>query len=81
MLFVNNSESKISKFIAMIFAISALIGLTCQVTSFLALTKTKLGKKIRHNVISTMSDTCDEFIDEAVIRAPRWMEKLSKIDQ
>lgn len=81
MMLINNDNSKLSKIITAIFAISALIGLTCQVASFLALTKTKLGKKIRHNVISTMYDVMDESIDEAAERAPRWMEKLSKLDQ
>ena len=80
MLFVNNnSDSKLAKIVSIIFVISAIIGLFCQVMSLLALTKSRIGKKIRKNVIGVMYDVFDESIDEAATRAPRWMEKLNKL--
>ena len=79
MLLVSNSESKLSKLIQVIFVISAGIGLITQVMSLLALTRTKLGKRVRHNVIGAMYDVMDESIDEASARAPQWMQKLSKL--
>lgn len=79
MFVINSDNSKVGKIIAIVFAISALLGLICQVASLLMFTKTKLGKKIRHNVIGTMYDMFDESIDEAATRAPQWMEKLSKL--
>ena len=82
MLFVNNSDnSKVSKLIAIVFAISAIIGLVCQIVSLLALTKSKIGKHIRQSLIGTMCDMFDETIDEASKRVPGLMEKLSKLDQ
>ena len=80
MLFVNNnSDSKLTKIVSIIFVISAIIGLFCQIMSILALTRTKLGKLVRHNVIGIMYDAFDESIDEASKRMPEWEEKLNKL--
>lgn len=77
-MFVINSDSnsKITKAIAIIFALSAIIGLFCQIMSLLAFTKTKLGKLVRRNIIGTMYDLVDESIDEASTRMPAWMKKI-----
>jgi len=82
-MFVINSDSnsKLTKAIAIIFTISAAIGLVCQVASLLALTKSRIGKLVRKNVISTMYDTFDESIDEASKRMPGWMAKLNSLEQ
>lgn len=79
MFVINDNNSKIGKVIAIVFAISAIIGLACQIMSFLAMTKSRIGKKIRHNVIGAMYDVVDESIDEAAIRTPQWMTKLEKL--
>lgn len=79
MLFVNNSDSKLSKLIQVIFAVSAVIGLAVQIMSLLAFTKTKLGKLVRKNLIGTMYDMVDESIDEAASRMPAWMKKAESI--
>ena len=79
MMFVSNSDSKLSKLIQVIFAISAVVGLVVQLLSILALTKSRIGKLVRKNVINAMYDTFDESIDEAAIRAPQWMAKLEKL--
>ena len=80
-MFVINSESnsKLAKVIAIVFALSAIIGLFVQVVSLLAMTKSKIGKRIRKGVIGTLYDCMDESIDEAAIRAPQWMAKLEKL--
>ena len=77
-MFVINSDSnsKITKAIAIIFALSAIIGLFCQIMSLLAFTKTKLGKLVRRNIIGTMYDLVDESIDEASTRMPAWTKKI-----
>lgn len=82
-MFVINSDSnsKITKIVAVIFAISAGIGLFVQLLSLLAMTKSRIGKKIRKNVIGIMYDAFDESIDEASKRVPGWMEKLNSIEQ
>lgn len=79
MFVINNSESKINKVLMVVFAISAIIGLFVQVLSLLALTKSKIGKSVRMNVIGTMYDVVDESIDEASKRMPGWMEKAKKL--
>ena len=79
MLFVNSDNSKLSKLITAIFAVSASIGLFIQVVSLLAMTKSRIGKKIRRNVINAMYDMADESIDEAAARAPQWVAKLEKL--
>lgn len=82
MMLINNSDnSKVSKIITVIFAISAAIGLFVQVLSLLAMTKSKIGKLVRKNVINAMYDTFDESIDEASKRVPGWMEKLNSLEQ
>ena len=82
MLFVNNnSDSKLTKVIMVVFTISAVIGLFVQILSLLALTKSRIGKLVRKNVINAMYDTFDESIDEAASRMPAWMQKLGKLDQ
>ena len=79
-MFVINSESnsKLAKVIAIVFALSAIIGLFVQVVSLLAMTKSKIGKRIRKGVIGTLYDCMDESIDEASKRMPGWMQKLSE---
>lgn len=80
MLFITNSDnSKVSKILMVVFTISAIIGLFVQVLSLLALTKSKIGKSVRMNVIGTMYDVVDESIDEASKRMPGWMEKAKKL--
>lgn len=79
MFIINNSESKINKILMAVFTISAIIGLFVQVLSLLALTKSKIGKSVRMNVIGTMYDVVDESIDEASKRMPGWMEKAKKL--
>lgn len=82
MLFITNSDnSKVSKILMVVFTISAIIGLFVQVLSLLALTKSKIGKSVRKNVINAMYDTFDESIDEAATRMPAWMEKLKSLEQ
>ena len=76
MFIISDNNSKIGKVIAIVFAISAIIGLACQIMSFLAMTRTKLGKKIRHGVIGTMYDVVDESLDEAASRIPVWTKKI-----
>ena len=76
MFVINDNNSKIGKVIAIVFAISAIIGLACQIMSLLAFTKTKLGKLVRRNIIGTMYDLVDESIDEASTRMPAWMKKI-----
>ena len=76
MFIISDNNSKIGKAIQVIFAISAVIGLTCQVMSLLAFTKTKLGKLVRKNLIGTMYDLVDESIDEAATRMPSWTKKI-----
>lgn len=80
-MFVINSESnsKLSKLIAIVFALSAIIGLFCQIMSILALTKSRLGKRVRKNVIDAMYDCVDESFDEAASRMPGWMKKIESI--
>lgn len=75
----NNSESKLNKIITVIFALSAAIGLVCQIMSLLALTKTKLGKLVRKNLIGTMYDCMDESIDQAATRMPGMIKKMESI--
>ena len=77
-MFVINSDSnsKITKLVAIVFALSAVVGLVVQLLSILALTRTKLGKLVRHNVIGTMYDVVDESIDEAASRMPVWTKKI-----
>lgn len=80
MMLINNSDnSKVSKILMVVFTMSAIIGLFVQVLSLLAMTKSKIGKLVRKNVINAMYDTFDESIDEAATRAPGWMEKLNKL--
>lgn len=81
MLINSDSNSKLTKIVSIVFAVSAIIGLFIQIASLLAMTRTKIGKLVRKNVINAMYDTFDESIDEAATRAPGWMEKLSKLDQ
>lgn len=76
MFIVNNSESKLGKVLMVVFAISAIIGLFCQVASLLAFTKSRIGKHIRKGLIGATYDLFDESIDEAAERAPRWMKKI-----
>lgn len=82
-MFVINSDSnsKLTKIVSIIFALSAAIGLVYQIMSLLALTKTKIGKKIRGSIIGTMYDYVDESIDEAAVRMPKWMEKIEYISK
>lgn len=77
-MFIINSDSnsKITKIVAIVFALSAIVGLFVQVMSLLAFTKTKLGKLVRRNIIGTMYDLVDESIDEASTRMPAWMKKI-----
>ena len=81
MFIISDNNSKVSKLIAVVFAISAVIGLFVQVLSLLALTKSRIGKLVRKNVINAMYDTFDESIDEAASRMPAWMKKLNSIEQ
>lgn len=76
MFIVSDSNSKVGKVIQVIFAISVGIGLITQLLSILALTRTKLGKLVRRNIIGTMYDLVDESIDEASTRMPAWMKKI-----
>ena len=80
-MFVINSESnsKLAKIVSIIFVLSAAVGLFCQIMSILALTKSKLGKLVRKNMINAMYDTVDESIDQAASRMPAWMDKLAKL--
>ena len=80
-MFVINSDSnsKITKIVAIVFALSAIVGLFVQVMSLLAFTKTKLGKLVRKNLIGTMYDMVDESFDEAASRMPAWMKKAESI--
>ena len=82
-MFVINSDSnsKLTKIVAIVFTISAVVGLFVQVLSLLAMTKSKIGKLVRKNVINAMYDTVDESIDEASKRMPGWMQKLGSVDQ
>ena len=77
----NNSETKLNKIITAIFAISALISLVFQVIGILSFTKTKLGKRIRKGVVSSVYDYMDESVDQACERMPQWMSKIESIDQ
>lgn len=82
MMLINISDnSKVSKAIAIISMIAVGIGLLVQLLSLLAMTKSKLGKHIRRNVINAMYDTFDESIDEACTRMPKWMSKLNSLKQ
>lgn len=81
MFVINNSESKINKILMVVFTISAIIGLVCQIMNILALTKTKLGKLVRKNLIGSVYDFMDESIDEACTRMPKWMSKLNSLEQ
>lgn len=81
MLFVNNSDSKLSKLVQVVFALSAIIGLFVQVLSLLAMTKSKIGKLVRKNMINAMYDMVDESIDQAASRMPAWMQKLGNLEQ
>lgn len=78
-MMLNNSDSKLTKVVTIIFAISAVIGLACQIMNILALTRTKLGKLLRKNLISTMYDCMDESIDQAAIRMPGMIKKMESI--
>ena len=79
MFVINSDNSKVSKLIAVVFVIGAVIGLAVQIMSILAFTKTKLGKLVRKNLIGTMYDMVDESIDEAASRMPAWMKKAESI--
>lgn len=78
-MMLNNSDSKLTKVVTIIFAISTVIGLACQIMNILALTRTKLGKLLRKNLIGTMYDCMDESIDQAASRMPAWLEKIESI--
>lgn len=70
---------KLDKTVSILISIALIINLGIQLLSILALTKSRIGKKIRKNVIGVMYDVFDESIDEAAIRAPQWMEKAKKL--
>lgn len=81
MFVINDSDSKLAKIVSIIFVISATAGLFCQIMSILALTKSKLGKLVRKNMINAMYDMVDESIDQAASRMPAWMQKLGNLEQ
>lgn len=70
---------KLDKTVSILISIALIINLGIQLLSILALTKSRIGKKIRKNVIGVMYDVFDESIDEAATRAPQWMEKFNKL--
>lgn len=70
---------KLSKTVSILVAIALIVNLAVQLLSILALTRTKLGKLVRHNVIGIMYDAFDESIDEASKRMPGMMKKIESI--
>lgn len=75
-MMLNNSESKVNKIITVIFAMSAAIGLVCQVIGILSFTKTRIGKKIRKGILKGSCAYMDDAIDVVQTRMPEWEEKL-----
>ena len=70
---------KLNKIASALICISMIVGLFIQIMSILALTKSRIGKVIRKNLIGTMYDYMDESIDQAASRMPGFMKKIESI--
>ena len=81
MFVINSSESnsKLTKAIAIISMITVATGLFIQVIGLLSFTDSKIGKLIRKGILRGSCRYMDDSIDVVQEKMPAWMAKLEKL--
>lgn len=72
----DNDHSAFATFAKFVMVVATIISLTYQVLGLLSMTRTKIGKRIRRNLMNTAVDYMEESVDVVSDRLPTIYEKI-----